>query len=91
MSNRPEVCGHICEGLKEFQDAGGGCKPSFGDTALVWGCDDGNPVPLRFCPFCAESLKCFDCGEHPPHRENGCCYKRTCQGHADYCEGQSDD
>ena len=62
------VCGHMCEGLQTFQDAANTvCIPRLDDDGRVDGCDDFNPVPLRYCPFCALSLRCPVCGEPNGH------------------------
>lgn len=46
--------GHLCDGLKAFQAAGGGCKPRFKANGIVVACDDYNSVALTHCPFCGE-------------------------------------
>lgn len=51
------VLGHHCDGLREFQEASTyGCIPDITERGIVAGCDDSNPVPIRFCPMCGVSL-----------------------------------
>lgn len=81
------VCGHMCEGLQTFQDAADyQCMPRLDDDGRVAGCDDTNPVPLRYCPFCALSLRCPGCGEPNGHNYRPCCVALTCQPHEADCE-----
>ena len=55
--NRAEkVRGHICEGLKEYQNVGCGCIPSFREDGSTEVCDDTNHKLIEFCPFCGEKL-----------------------------------
>lgn len=51
------VRGHLCEGLKKFQESSTySCIPRFTDKGYTSGCDDTNYVPLIYCPFCGEKL-----------------------------------
>jgi rRNA maturation endonuclease Nob1 len=65
------VRGHICEGLKKFQDYSTyDCIPDFTEDGFTRGCDAINYIPIKYCPFCGEKLqlaklykiKCKDCG-----------------------------
>lgn len=52
----PSVRGHLCEGLRRGQEAGGGCKPRYNEKGSLSGCDDTNYVPILFCPYCGERI-----------------------------------
>ena len=52
----PSVRGHLCEGLRRGQKAGGGCKPRYNEKGSLSGCDDINYVPILFCPYCGERI-----------------------------------
>ena len=52
-----EVRGHLCGGLRKFQDASvSQCIPIIRDSGIVAGCDDYNPVEITHCPFCGVVL-----------------------------------
>lgn len=52
MSEAKPVLGHLCDGLRAFQEIGRGCKPRIKSNGIVTGCDDENDVALTHCPFC---------------------------------------
>jgi len=52
-----EVRGHLCEGLKRFQENSTySCIPKFNKEGEVEGCDATNEIRIIFCPFCGEKL-----------------------------------
>jgi hypothetical protein len=72
MSEKNEVRGHLCEGLKKFQEYSTySCIPKFEENGSISGCDATNEVRIIFCPFCGEKLievkeykhTCNDCKE----------------------------
>lgn len=80
-----DIRGHICEGLRKYQENGGGCVPDFTKEGYTRGCDDTNGIPIVYCPFCGEklspvfiyTLKCKRCGHLQEQYEyneafNGC-------------------
>ena len=62
-----KMLGHWCGGLAEFQEAGGGCSPSYTKEGFMEGCDDDNDVLPLFCPFCGELLKALEPNPAPNH------------------------
>lgn len=52
------IRGHSCEGWRSFAQASARsfCVPRITDHGYVEGCDDMNPIPVLFCPFCGETL-----------------------------------
>lgn len=67
-----EVRGHLCEGLKKYQEFSTySCIPKFTRKGYTVGCDGKNYIPILYCPFCGEKLssvklykiECNDCGK----------------------------
>jgi hypothetical protein len=72
LENANNIRGHMCEGLRRFQDYSTySCIPSFNENGSISGCDDTNEIRIKYCPFCGEELAevkeykytCSDCGE----------------------------
>ena len=51
------VFGHLCDGLRQYQAAGGGCTPLFNKDGETDGCDDTNMIAIIYCPFCGVQLR----------------------------------
>lgn len=90
-----EVRGHMCEGLKKYQEFSTyGCIPDLSEEGYTRGCDDTNYVPILFCPFCGEELlkpkrykfKCTECNsewegyEYEEECQNEDCYGLCAKG-----------
>lgn len=55
--DKDKVRGHMCEGLREFQDNSTyECIPDYSEEGFVRGCDDTNKIPIKNCPFCGVLL-----------------------------------
>jgi hypothetical protein len=85
MSEINSVRGHMCEGLKKYQEFSRySCIPDFSKEGFTRGCDDTNYIPILYCPFCGEKLlpvklykcKCNNCEntwETYDKSESECC------------------
>lgn len=57
MDDANNIRGHMCEGLKRFQDYSTySCIPNFNENGSISGCDATNEIRIKFCPFCGEKL-----------------------------------
>jgi hypothetical protein len=55
--NRGAVRGHVCDGLRAFADAATYvCIPAITSGGIIASCDDSNPVPILFGPWCGVEL-----------------------------------
>lgn len=53
-----DILGHQCEGLGRFLAASTfRCIPIIDESGLLSACDDKNPVPIDYCPFCGTRLR----------------------------------